>query len=107
MPVARRVLEKISIEQITVPDQDYFLDEKPAKVIPYTKTFEEVKNDPFCILHTSGSTGIPKPVPITYGSYGSMDAQLLIPSLGYKPTFLTCVQDKRVFLPFQSSMQQV
>ncbi len=85
------------MESVTIPDLDYFLDEEQVETVHFQKTYEEVRNEPFCILHTSGSTGIPKPVPITYGSYGSMDSQLLIPSLGHKPTFLSYVQGKRVF----------
>ncbi|KAI0974119.1 acetyl-CoA synthetase-like protein [Xylaria arbuscula] len=98
LPIVSHILESWPMESITIPELDYFLDEQPVEVIPFQKTFEEVRNEEFCILHTSGSTGIPKPVPITFGSYGSMDAQLLIPSLGHEPTFLTYVQKKRVFL---------
>ena len=29
---------------------------------PYNKTFDEAKWDPFFVLHTSGSTGFPKPI---------------------------------------------
>ncbi|KAF7949957.1 hypothetical protein EAE96_007263 [Botrytis aclada] len=97
LPIARRILQGWPMEKITAPSLDYFLDEQPVEVIPLEKTFEEIRDEPFCILHTSGSTGIPKPVPITYGSYGGMDSQLLIPSLGHKPTFLSYVQGKRVF----------
>ena len=98
LPIARQILDGMPMEVCRAPDLDYFLDEQPVKVVPFQKTFEEVKDEPFCILHTSGSTGIPKPVPIPYGSYGGMDSQLLIPSLGHKPTFLSYAQGKRVFL---------
>ncbi|TAQ84281.1 hypothetical protein B7494_g7399 [Chlorociboria aeruginascens] len=98
LPIARHILEGRPMETISTPDLDYFLDERPVEIVPFEKTFEEVKDEPFCILHTSGSTGIPKPVPVTYGSYGSMDAMLLVPSLGHKPTFLSYAQGKRVFL---------
>jgi aryl carrier-like protein len=97
LPIARHILEGWQMENVTTPDLDYFLDEQLVEVVPFQKTFEEVRNEPFCILHTSGSTGIPKPVPVTYGSYGGMDSQLLIPSLGHKPTFLSYVQGKRLF----------
>ncbi|KAM0145757.1 hypothetical protein ACHAPG_011474 [Botrytis cinerea] len=97
LPIARRILQGWPMEKITTPNLDYFLDEQRVDVIPFEKPFEEIRDEPFCILHTSGSTGIPKPVPITYGSYGGMDSQLLIPSLGHKPTFLSYVQGKRVF----------
>ena len=98
LPIARQILDGMPMEVCQTPDLDYFLDEQPVKVVPFQKTFEEVKDEPFCILHTSGSTGIPKPVPIPYGSYGGMDSQLLIPSLGHKPTFLSYARGKRVFL---------
>ncbi|KAI1735225.1 acetyl-CoA synthetase-like protein [Xylaria scruposa] len=98
LPIVSRILKAWPMEYISVPDLDYFLDEHPVHVIPFQMTFEEVRNEPFCILHTSGSTGIPKPVPITYGSYGGMDSQLLIPPLGHKPTFVNYVQGKRLFL---------
>ncbi|RDL38347.1 uncharacterized protein BP5553_02687 [Venustampulla echinocandica] len=78
---------------MTIPKAGHTL----VEVVPFQKTFEEVRNNPFCILYTSGSTGIPKPVPVRYGSYDGMDSQLLIPSLGNKPTFLSNVQGKMVF----------
>lgn len=34
----------------------------PTKNYPYTKTWEEAKNDIVIIIHTSGSTGNPKPI---------------------------------------------
>ncbi|KAJ8065134.1 hypothetical protein OCU04_005847 [Sclerotinia nivalis] len=97
IPIAQHILQAWPMENVTTPDLDYFLDEEPVESVPFRKTFEEARNEPFCILHTSGSTGIPKPVPITYGSYGGMDSQLMIPSLGHKPTFLSYVEGKRVF----------
>ncbi|KAI0484653.1 hypothetical protein GGR56DRAFT_34970 [Xylariaceae sp. FL0804] len=96
-PIARHILQGWPMEQVTTPDLAYFLDAKPVEPVPFRKTFEEARNEPFCLLHTSGSTGIPKPVPVTYGSYGSMDAQLSILSLGHKPTFLSHVRAKRLF----------
>lgn len=43
---------------LQVPEYQEFLDEAPAPHYPYEKTFDEAKNDPFLILHTSGTTGI-------------------------------------------------
>lgn len=65
---------------------------------PFTLTWEEAKNKPFCILHTSGSTGIPKLVFVTYGTFACNDAHQLIPSLGGKPTLINFLRGKRLFL---------
>jgi acyl-CoA synthetase (AMP-forming)/AMP-acid ligase II len=46
-----------------VPDLAELLwSDKEPRHYPYTKTFDEVKNDPYFVLHTSGSTGMPKPI---------------------------------------------
>lgn len=37
------------------------------KHYPFNKTFEDAINEPFLVLHTSGSTGMPKPIIYTYG----------------------------------------
>ncbi|RDL29894.1 uncharacterized protein BP5553_10521 [Venustampulla echinocandica] len=46
---------------------------------PYTKSWEEAKNDVFLILHTSGSTGNPKPITLTNSFMRRMDCEHIIP----------------------------
>ncbi|KAI4263576.1 MAG: hypothetical protein L6R42_001290, partial [Xanthoria sp. 1 TBL-2021] len=41
----------------------------------YSKSFEDAKNDPFIVIHTSGSTGLPKPVTLYHGGLATVDAQ--------------------------------
>ncbi|KAI4251885.1 MAG: hypothetical protein LQ352_004591 [Teloschistes flavicans] len=45
----------------------------------YTKTYEEADHDPFVIIHTSGSTGLPKPVTIYHGGLAIVDRQHNLP----------------------------
>ncbi|KAF6227540.1 hypothetical protein HO173_012179 [Letharia columbiana] len=47
----------------------------------YNKTFEEAAQDPFIIVHTSGSTGLPKPTILYHGGVAAVDNQHLIPPL--------------------------
>lgn len=81
-----------------LPESAYFTSQEPIKSYPWTKSFEEVKDEPFVILHTSGSTGIPKPVYVTHGVFASNDAHHLIPSSGGKPTFGDFIKGKRYIL---------
>ncbi|KAI0435602.1 hypothetical protein F4803DRAFT_557821 [Xylaria telfairii] len=41
---------------------------------PYEKTFEQAELEPFCVLHTSGSTGLPKPIVARTGMMAISDA---------------------------------
>lgn len=70
------------MKYLELPTLDYLLDFESTVAFPYTKTFDEAMNDPFCYLHTSGSTGLPKPIPWSHGLIGTMDAVRLLPPVG-------------------------
>ena len=55
-----------------LPALDEFLAAEPIPV-PYDVESEQVKREPILILHSSGSTGLPKPVTMTHGSFAVFD----------------------------------
>ncbi|KAF2263763.1 acetyl-CoA synthetase-like protein [Lojkania enalia] len=55
-----------------LPSIEWCLDSKAHQNYPYTKTFEEAKMDVVNIIHTSGTTGIPKPIYNTNGYYSCL-----------------------------------
>lgn len=67
------------MEVIDLPELDELLRADDTRSFPYTKTFAEAAQDPFCVLHTSGSTGLPKPISWTHALIGTMDAVRLLP----------------------------
>ncbi|KAM0324351.1 hypothetical protein ACHAQA_008132 [Verticillium albo-atrum] len=79
VPLVKDILQNRQMKVLKLPQLDALLDATPAKPFPYTKTFDEAKNDPFCFLHTSGTTGVPKPIPWSHGLIGTMDAVRLLP----------------------------
>ena len=81
-----------------MPDLGHFTSKQSVKLYPWQKSFDEVKDVPFVILHTSGSTGIPKPVYVTHGVFASNDAHQLIPNFGGKPTFGDFIRGQRFFI---------
>ena len=72
-------MSRRTLEVLDLPSLDELLDTKGVVSFPYTKTFEDAANEPFCFLHTSGSTGVPKPIPWSHALIGTMDAVRLLP----------------------------
>jgi acyl-coenzyme A synthetase/AMP-(fatty) acid ligase len=57
MPIAAEIhTEKPDSRLLPVPELDEWFNDVEAELYPFTKTFEEAKDDPVCIFHTSGTT---------------------------------------------------
>jgi acyl-coenzyme A synthetase/AMP-(fatty) acid ligase len=74
----------------------------PSKPYPFTKSFAEHKDESFVSLHTSGTTGFPKPILWTHDWANSCAQCLRMP--GPTPDLPTATHlygaEKRVMLPF-------
>ncbi|KAF7869757.1 hypothetical protein EAF04_004541 [Stromatinia cepivora] len=79
------ILNSISeLRTITVTSVDELLD-KNYEHFPFSKTFNEAKDEPLVCLHTSGTTGLPKPVIYTHdfvATYVRMGQ--LVPPAGFE-----------------------
>ena len=87
------------MEVLEVPSINELLEGK-ARPYPYAKTFEEAKHEPLLVLHTSGTTGLPKPLVWTHdwvAAYYIMTQ--LEPPPGYESQ-ARLYQNKRVFFMF-------
>ena len=85
-PVGVAFVQSMTSEKLTIPTLDELLDLKPegVRAVTYRKSFEDAKTDPIFILHTSGSTGIPKPLIYTNEYVSRMyNAQDLVPPVGF------------------------
>ena len=72
-----------------IPDLDDLINKDDrAPLYPYTKTFEEARFDPYLVLHTSGTTGEPKPVNINHAVTAIVDALRLLPGAHGREQFL-------------------
>ena len=82
---------------VVAPLQD-FLDKGSLDRYAYNKSFEEDASDPFVVIHTSGSTGLPKPITIHLGALATIDAQHLMPNFGgYRPQIQVAQGPARIF----------
>lgn len=94
------------LRTITVPNVSELLD-KSYEHFPFSKTFNEAKDEPLVCLHTSGTTGLPKPViyPHDFVSTYMRMAQLASPE-GFESREKE-YQGTRVFMnlpPFHASI---
>lgn len=82
----------------TVPELEELLDDAPVEVYPYTKTFDEARMDPCLVLHTTGSTGLPKPITWKLGILSTYEAWRTIPHVdSYVPTTEIYQQSRRAY----------
>lgn len=82
------------METIRVPELEYLLNDIPCEPYPYTKTFQEAKHDPCFVVHTSGSTGMPKPSVWTNWSINTADSHNLVAPLDGRPTLWSTFSNK-------------
>lgn len=79
LPLVEDFLQQKPMKVLEFPGVDELLDAESTVPFIYDKVFESAVNEPFCMLHTSGTTGVPKPISWTHGLIGTMDAVRLLP----------------------------
>jgi acyl-CoA synthetase (AMP-forming)/AMP-acid ligase II len=94
-------LEEREMQAVEVGSLESWFPEADVEPVPYTKTFEEAEWEPLCVLHTSGSTGIPKPVVARQGMIAICDQYLDKPEWNGRKIFLRAFKDhsKRNYIP--------
>ncbi|KAI0842998.1 hypothetical protein F5Y06DRAFT_78562 [Hypoxylon sp. FL0890] len=101
LPAVKQILAARPMRHLEVPGMFYWLDsEAEEKPYPYTKTFAEAKAEPFVVLHTSGSTGLPKPIVQTHATISPLDAITALPSLGQEPCHPATCTGRRLYVSF-------
>ncbi|KAK5996265.1 Non-canonical non-ribosomal peptide synthetase FUB8-like protein [Cladobotryum mycophilum] len=69
---AQEWLAEYPMESIQASSPDVWL-EAETTPFPYSATYEEARWHPYVAIHTSGSTGIPKPIIVRQGTFGTVD----------------------------------
>jgi acyl-coenzyme A synthetase/AMP-(fatty) acid ligase len=96
LPIVKTVLQKRPMQLFAIPSLKELLAEDPVPPMALQGTFEEHRFKPLILLHTSGSTGMPKIVTLKHGLFATLDGWAHLPGT------LTGKQytNKRLFSPF-------
>ncbi|KUI55865.1 Acyl-CoA synthetase family member 2, mitochondrial [Cytospora mali] len=85
------ILSARPMKHAVIPALDDLLESEEVPHYPYEKTYEEAKNDPYLILHTSGTTGQPKPIVWNHALIATQDRHLLLEDVaGRRHTLMLC-----------------
>ena len=76
------------VKILHVAEAQEILATQPVPHFAYDKTYEEAKSEPFCVLHTSGSTGHPKPIIWRNSLLATLDASRLLPEHEGRPPWV-------------------
>ncbi|RYP68643.1 hypothetical protein DL769_005480 [Monosporascus sp. CRB-8-3] len=99
LPIIKQILDARQMRVLEIPGMQHWFEDGLEDPYPYEKTFAEAVLEPFVVLHTSGSTGLPKPVIQTHGTYSPVDAFTALLSSGHhRPTFPAMYAGTRVYL---------
>jgi acyl-CoA synthetase (AMP-forming)/AMP-acid ligase II len=83
-PIVEAVLESYPMSKYQVLELDALLD-STSEHYAYETTFEEARLEPLLVLHTSGTTGFPKPIFWTNDWANSLAEELYLePPEGFK-----------------------
>jgi acyl-coenzyme A synthetase/AMP-(fatty) acid ligase len=66
------VRESTQMQTCALPSLEWILSVSEHRVYPYNKTFEQAAHEEICIIHTSGTTGVPRPIIHTNGFWSAM-----------------------------------
>ncbi|KXT10734.1 hypothetical protein AC579_2737 [Pseudocercospora musae] len=72
-------------------------EESSVSTYPFNHTPESYLNKPLMIIHTSGSTGLPKPVVLSFGFLAVNILNLDLPYLNNQPNNWQCIRDCKRF----------
>ncbi|KAL8679483.1 MAG: hypothetical protein Q9186_004259 [Xanthomendoza sp. 1 TL-2023] len=98
LPGLTPILEQKRTRLLTVPTINDWLDGPPVIPRPFRKRFEDLRSKPFVIVHSSGSTGLPKAIALPHGFYAAV--KRVVESPAKDSIYNKILQDGRLFNAF-------
>lgn len=101
LPVIKQIQAARKMQVLEIPGaQHWLISGEPAVSYPYAKNYAQAKFEPWVVLHTSGSTGVPKPIIQSHATYSALDAFTALPALGLQDVYPAMCKGRRVYIGF-------
>lgn len=78
-PVVEEILGALPLQIVRIPSNEDLFD-RSYPHYPFEKTFEQARHEPLVVLHTSGSTGMPKSIVWTHDWAASFTGERTLPA---------------------------
>ena len=85
------------MEHVGMLTMDQVLDAEKVEPYPWDRSLADVAHEPFVILHTSGSTGEPKPVEVNHALVATIDAQQDLPDIDGRCITSSLWRNRRIY----------
>ena len=96
----RTTILKDGIVSFPTPSFETLFSEEPIEDYPFTKSYDELKDTAFMAVHTSGTSGHPKPIYWTHAAAATLTTGLF-PDGDETPDAMAClVENQTVLMPF-------
>ena len=83
-----------------LPSLESWLHDSNVPVYEYKRAYDDACHDPFVVLHSSGTTGVPKLLTLAHGSLNPHDSYQMLPARGGLSWQVLYWKGKRVFTNF-------
>lgn len=100
LPIVKQILAARPMRVVEIPGVQHWTTGTITEAYPYLKTYKDARLEPFAVLHTSGSTGMPKPIVQTHRTISALDETTALPSMGQEPVFPAMCAGTRVYSGF-------
>lgn len=85
MPCVPSIVGELGVKTYILPSLGELVAAQDVKPYAYIRDSEDARNDPIFVLHTSGSTGLPKPLTYTNDFISRLVTAAVLPAPdGYK-----------------------
>ena len=99
-PTVASIVGARNLRHFVVPELEDWLTGPPPQPRQFNKIFEEVRHEPLVVLHSSGTTALPKPIGYTHGCLAAVLSQLDYAVDGQQTLTQCAVSSRRLFIGF-------